>query len=243
MSKKYGIITGASRGIGRAIAEKMASEGVSLALCCRKNRSLLNDFAKELRRKYDVEIHTYTADVGDPASVEAMAGEIGRIFPQTDYLVNNAGISFIGLLTDMSNEDWNRMISVNLSSLFYTSKAFLPSMIHRKTGSILNISSMWGTSGASCEVAYSASKGGVNLFTKALAKELAPSGIRVNAIAPGCVDTDMNAVFSPEEKIELCEEIPVGRFAEPEEIAEAAWSLMNLSYVTGQVLGADGGFL
>ena len=122
-------------------------------------------------------------------------------------------------------------------------KAILPSMIHQKSGSILNVSSMWGTSGASCEAAYSASKGGVNLLTNAMAKELAPSGIRVNAIAPGCVDTDMNASFSEEEKKDLCEEIPIGRFAEPSEIAEAAWSLMNLSYVTGQVLGADGGFI
>ena len=243
MGEKCGIVTGASRGIGRAIAEKMASEKVNLALCCEKNTDVLNELAKELRRRYEVTVYTYQTDIGDPDSVKQMTADILRHFSQVDYLVNNAGVSYVGLLTDMSTEQWNRLISVNLSGIFYMMKAILPSMIHQKSGSILNVSSMWGTSGASCEAAYSASKGGVNLLTNAMAKELAPSGIRVNAIAPGCVDTDMNAIFSEEEKKDLCEEIPIGRFAEPSEIAEAAWSLMNLSYVTGQVLGADGGFI
>lgn len=243
MGEKYGIVTGASRGIGRAIAEKMASEKVNLALCCEKNTDALNELAKELRRRYEVTVYTYQTDIGDPDSVKQMTDDILRHFSQVDYLVNNAGVSYVGLLTDMSVEQWNRLISVNLSGIFFMMKAILPSMIHQKSGSILNVSSMWGTSGASCEAAYSASKGGVNLLTNAMAKELAPSGIRVNAIAPGCVDTDMNAFFSEEEKKDLCEEIPIGRFAEPSEIAEAAWSLMNLSYVTGQVLGADGGFI
>lgn len=243
MTDKYGIVTGASRGIGRAIAERMATEKVNLALCCEKNIDSLNDLAKELRRRYQITVYTYQTDVGDPASVKRMADDIREHFSQVDYLVNNAGISYVGLLTDMSADEWNRLISINLSGIFYMMKAFLPSMIHRKSGSILNVSSMWGTAGASCEAAYSASKGGVNLLTKAMAKELAPSGITVNAIAPGCVDTDMNSIFSEEEKKDLCEEIPIGRFAEPAEIAEAAWSLMNLSYVTGQILGADGGFL
>lgn len=240
---KYGIITGASRGIGHSIALKMASNGVSLALCCQKNTDSLQSFANELHDKYGVEVITFQADVGDPGSVQAMADKVMNLFPHIDYIVNNAGISIVGLITDMSVEDWNRIISVNLSSVFYMTKAFVSSMIHEKNGSILNISSMWGTAGASCEVAYSATKGGVNLFTKALAKELAPSGIRVNAIAPGCVDTDMNAIFSEEEKRDLCDEIPLGRFASPDEIADAAWALMNLSYVTGQILGADGAFI
>lgn len=243
MSKRYAVITGASRGIGRAIALRLAAENIDLAICCEKNTGRLEELSDTLRQKYGINVLTYTTDVGDSDSVNAMAEDVLAHYSHVDYLVNNAGISYIGLLTDMSADEWNRLISVNLSSVFYTSKAFLPQMIHRKSGSILNISSMWGTSGASCEVAYSASKGGVNLFTKALAKELAPSGIRVNAIAPGCVDTDMNSCFTAEEKSELCDEIPIGRFAAPSEIAEAAWSLMNLTYVTGQVLGADGGFL
>lgn len=242
-SPKYGIVTGASRGIGHSIAIKMASNGINLALCCQNNIDSLRSFASDLHNEYGVEIIVFQTDIGNPDSVQAMADEILRTFPHIDYIVNNAGISIIGLITDMSVEDWNRIVSVNLSSVFYMTKAFVPSMIHEKNGSILNISSMWGTSGASCEVAYSATKGGVNLFTKALAKELAPSGIRVNAIAPGCVDTDMNACFSDKEKRDLCDEIPLGRFASPEEIADAAWSIMNLSYVTGQILGADGAFI
>lgn len=239
----YGVVTGASRGIGRAVATEMASNGVNLALCCRKSIQELHFFASDLQKKYGISVLVFQTDVGNPDSVQAMADEVLDSFPRIDYMVNNAGISVVGLITDMSIEEWNRLISVNLSSLFYMTKAFVPAMIHEKSGSILNVSSMWGTAGASCEVAYSASKGGVNLFTKALAKELAPSGIRVNAVAPGCVDTDMNACFSREEKRDLCDEIPLGRFASPEEIADAAWSLMNLSYVTGQILGADGAFL
>lgn len=243
MKAKYGIITGASRGIGRAVAEKMAGEHINLALCCEKNINKLNELAEALKNNFHIEVLTYQTDVGDPDSVRTMARDIKSHFPRTDYLVNNAGISYIGLLTDMSNEQWERMLSVNLSSVFYLMKEFVPGMVHEKNGSILNISSMWGTAGASCEAAYSATKGGVNLLTRAMAKELAPSGIRVNAIAPGCVDTDMNAVFSESEKKDLCEEIPLGRFATTDEIADAAWALMNLSYVTGQILGADGGFL
>lgn len=243
MNAKYGIVTGASRGIGRAIAEKMASEHVNLALCCEKNIEKLNDLSEYLRNKFQIEVLTYQTDVGSLKSIGIMADDIKRRFPRIDYLVNNAGISYVGLLTDMTPEQWERMLSVNLSSVFYMMKEFVPGMVHEKSGSILNISSMWGSAGASCEAAYSATKGGVNLLTRAMAKELAPSDIRVNAIAPGCVDTDMNAIFSEQEKKDLCEEIPLGRFATAQEMAEAAWALMNLSYVTGQILGADGGFL
>lgn len=243
MKAKYAVITGASRGIGRAIARKMASEHINLALCCEKNIEKLNAFSEALKNSFQIDVLTYQTDVGSPDSISAMADDIKVHFPHIDYLVNNAGISYVGLLTDMTSAQWERMLSVNLSSVFYMMKEFVPGMVHEKSGSILNISSMWGTAGASCEAAYSATKGGVNLLTRAMAKELAPSGIRVNAIAPGCVDTDMNAVFSEGEKKDLCEEIPLGRFATTDEIADAAWALMNLSYVTGQILGADGGFL
>lgn len=243
MAQKYAVITGASRGIGRAAAIRFASEHVNLALCCRQNIQALSQLADELRDAYGIKVLSIQTDVGDHGSVEDLGRTVLNAFPQVDYLINNAGISYVGLITDMSYDEWNRIMAVNLSSLFYTTRAFVPSMIHRKSGSIINISSMWGTAGASCEVAYSATKGGVDLYTKALAKELAPSGIRVNAVAPGCVDTDMNACFSEDEKAALAEDIPVGRFATPDEIAGCIWSLGNMPYVTGQILGADGAFL
>ena len=168
--------------------------------------------------------------------------EVGRIFDQIemsgsglDVLINNAGIAWMGLLTDMSIEEWNRMISTNLSSAFYCCRAALPYMIHQKAGRIINISSMWGTVGASCEVAYSATKSGLNGLTRALAKELAPSNIQVNAIACGVIDTVMNDLLDAEEKAAIAEEIPAGRFGTPEEVALLAWQLANApAYLTGR---------
>ena len=161
-----------------------------------------------------------------------------------DVLINNAGISHIGLLQDMSIDEWNNVINTNLTSVFSCCKYAIPYMVAQKQGKIINISSMWGVSGASCEVAYSASKGGVNLFTKALAKELAPSNIQVNAIACGVIDTRMNACFDDEERTELENEIPAGRFAAPEEVAEMILKLVEApDYLTGQVITFDGGYL
>ena len=160
-----------------------------------------------------------------------------------DILINNAGISHVGLLTDMSLEEWNRVLQVNLTSMFCCCKHAIPPMVHEKSGRILNISSVWGNVGASCEVAYSASKGGVNGFTRALAKELGPSGITVNAIACGVIDTRMNRCFSEDERRQISEEIPVGRFGLPQEAASLALSLVNApDYLTGQVITLDGGW-
>ena len=165
-------------------------------------------------------------------------------FGGIDVLINNAGIASIGLLTDMDIEDWNRILSTNLTSVFSTCRCAVPCMVHNKQGKIINISSVWGIVGASCEVAYSACKGGVNAFTRALAKELAPSNIQVNAIACGVIDTDMNACFSPEERRELEDEIPAGRYGTPEDVAELAFSLAaGHSYLTGQVITLDGGWI
>jgi 3-oxoacyl-[acyl-carrier protein] reductase len=242
--KKTAIITGASRGIGRAIASLLASEGYHLALFCHNNIEMLNSFATELRDTYKVEVYTYVGDISDcgftiPACQDALS-KLGHV----DVLVNNAGIAKIGLLTDMSIDEWDQMLGTNLTPLFYTAKALVPSMVNKKSGNIINISSMWGTVGASCEVAYSATKGGINSFTKALAKELAPNGIAVNAVACGVVDTDMNGMLSEEEKAELAEEIPVGHFASPEEIAATVLSIIKApSYMTGQVIGVDGGYI
>lgn len=242
--KKTALITGASRGIGKAIARALASEGYHLALFCHSNIEMLRDLAQELTEEYKVEVYTYCGNIADfeftVTSCEDALDKLGRI----DVLINNAGKASIGLLTDMTAMDWNSMLGTNLSSLFYTAKAIVPSMIRHKSGNIINISSMWGSVGASCEVAYSATKGGMNAFTKALAKELAPNGVAVNAIACGVVDTDMNGMLSPEEKAELAEEIPVGKFCTPDEIAEVVLGIIKApSYMTGQIIGVDGGYI
>lgn len=161
-----------------------------------------------------------------------------------DVLINNAGVSYIGLLTDMSNSEWEHIIQTNLSSVFYCCRHAIPPMVARKSGKIINVSSMWGTSGASCEAAYSASKAGVNGLTKALAKELAPSNIQVNAVACGVIDTAMNQRLTIEERKDLEEEIPMGRFGTTDEVASIIWDIANASpYMTGQVIGIDGGYL
>lgn len=173
-----------------------------------------------------------------------MFEEICALGESIDILINNAGISHIGLLQDMSIEEWNQVLNTNLTSAFSCSKYAIPDMITRKQGKIINISSVWGCSGASCEVAYSASKGGLNLFTQALAKELAPSNIQVNAIACGCIDTQMNACFSEEERATLTDEIPAGRFGMPEEVASLVLTLAEGNeYLTGQIITLDGGWI
>ena len=179
----------------------------------------------------------------DYDETEQVLNEIIGAFETPDVLVNNAGIAHIGVLQDMSVEEWNRIIGVNLSSCFYTVHAFLPGMIRRGSGHIINISSMWGVSGASCEVAYSAAKGGVNAFTKALAKEVAPSGIYVNAIACGVIDTEMNRGLTEEERAALVDAIPLGRFGTPEDVAGIVKNILSSTYMTGQIIGVDGGFL
>ena len=180
----------------------------------------------------------------DYAYVERLFSEISAVFGGVDILINNAGISHIGLLSDMDIAAWNRILGTNLTSVFFTCKLAIPYMLQRKSGKIINISSVWGSVGASCEVAYSASKGGVNAFTRALAKELAPSNIQVNAIACGMIDTRMNDCFSEEERLALAEEIPSGRFGTPEEVAALALQLCTANdYLTGQIITLDGGWI
>jgi 3-oxoacyl-[acyl-carrier protein] reductase len=237
------LITGASRGIGEAIAYTFAEAGYRLAICCCKSADQLTETAEAIRREYHTEVLTYVGNVGDFAFVQEMARQVIDRFGQVDVLVNNAGISHIGLLSDMTIEEWNTMISVNLTSVFSTCKCIVPSMVKRQSGKIINISSVWGNVGASCEVAYSSCKGGMNAFTKALGKELAPSNIQVNAIACGCIDTSMNRCFSREEIDTLCEEIPAGRFGQPREVAMLALQLAaGNDYLTGQVITLDGGW-
>ena len=239
MSEKYALITGASRGIGEAIARRFAREGYHLYLTCSNSYNALLTLSKELSQAYNVPCQAFQTDMGDFAQVEELFSHI----PTLDVLVNNAGIAHMGLLMDMSREDWQHIMDVNLNSCFYTAKFSIPLFLQKHSGCILNISSVWGNVGASAEVAYSASKAGVNGFTKALAKELAPSHITVNAIACGVIDTSMNQCFSPGEIQELIDEIPADRLGKASEIAEIALQLVNTpDYMTGQIITVDGGW-
>ena len=199
---------------------------------------------KKKWRRSGAECLAVQADVGNPEDCKRLFQEIGSRFGHIDVLVNNAGISIIGLLQYLSFESWNRIVSANLSSVFHCAKLAIPGMIHNHSGKIINISSVWGVCGASCEAAYSATKGGVNGLTMALAKELAPSGIQVNAIACGAIDTEMNGFLSEEEHEMLLDEIPAGRMGKPEEVADLVLKLVEApDYLTGQVIKMDGGWI
>lgn len=242
--KQTALITGASRGIGAALAETFARAGYRLTLCCQHSEEKLMTLASRLQEQYHTTVLVRIGDVGDYAFVKAMVDETLEAFGAIDVLINNAGISYIGLLTDMSIEDWNRIVATNLTSVFSTCRCVVPSMVHNKRGRIINISSVWGNVGASCEVAYSACKGGINSFTRALGKELAPSQITVNAIACGVIDTDMNRCFSEEERADLIAEIPAERMGRPEEVAELALSIASgHAYLNGQIITLDGGWI
>ncbi len=233
------LITGASRGIGRAIACEFAKQGYDLILTCLTNIDMLQQLADELTGTYPISCRTYQADMSNYDEVKTIFEDIEQI----DVLVNNAGISYVGLLSDMTPKEWHSVMHTNLDACFYTSKHAIPLMLHHHRGKIINISSVWGNVGASMEVAYSASKGGLNTFTKALAKELAPSGIQVNAIACGLIDTDMNKCFSPEDIEAVKAEIPADRLGTVEEVASLAAQLAEApEYLTGQIITIDGGW-
>lgn len=237
--RKSALITGASGGIGQEIAKTMAANQYDLHLLCQNNINALRKLSEELMNKYNITCFLYQGDVSDYAFVDSVFAAISHL----DVLINNAGISYVGLLSDMTPKEWERVMTVNLGSVFYFSKRAIPFMLQKKDGCIVNISSVWGNCGASMEVAYSASKGGVNAFTKALAKELAPSNIRVNAVACGFIDTPMNAHLSEEEKNVLIEEIPADRIGTPAEVADVVYQLtQSPSYLTGQIITLDGGW-
>ena len=243
MNKKSVLVTGSSRGIGRACAIAFAKAGYHVFINCRQNIALLHSLQDEILSCGGT-CTLLPGDVGDPSQVKSMFCQIEKETGGIDILVNNAGIAWFGLLTDMTDEDWSSLLQTNLSSVFYCCRAAIPHMVSVKWGRIINISSMWGTAGASCEAAYSATKSGIHGLTKALAKELAPSNIQVNAIACGVIDTEMNARLNEEERAALAEEIPSGRFSSPEEVAELVLLLCSSpSYMTGQIIGMDGGFI
>lgn len=242
IGNKTVLVTGASRGIGKEIARQFAIEGYNVAIMCKSSAIELNSTLKELQEltpcvmalKYDLAKYE-NADL----AVRKIQDEFGFI----DVLVNNAGVSYIGLFNTMRPIQWQSIMKNNMDTVFNTTHCVLPNMIKNHKGCIINISSMWGLIGASCEAVYSASKGAVNAFTKALAKELAPSNIRVNAIACGAIDTSMNAHLTGEERKALEDEIPLGRFGTVDEVANMAVYLAsdNSKYITGQIIGVNGG--
>ncbi|MBR6452803.1 MAG: SDR family oxidoreductase [Lachnospiraceae bacterium] len=239
MRRRVAAVTGASRGIGAAVATRLAQDGYDLILTCRIREEELNARAQKLRSLYHISCTTFCGDLSDPALCRKVFEEADEL----DVLVNNAGVAGYGLLTDLTEEAWQDMVGTNLTAPLFLAKHAIP-LLMKKQGCIINISSVWGGAGASMEVAYSATKGGLNAMTKALAKELAPSGVRVNAIACGWIDTDMNARFSEEERQDAIDRIPAGRTGQPEDVAEAVLMLVNgNSYLTGQVIGLDGGWV
>lgn len=243
MARKVVLITGASRGIGKAIAVKFAKKGYHVVINCVHNEDRLLQTKKEIE-SYQVSCLAYLGDMGDMEHCQKLFSLIKKHFGTLDVLVNNAGVSYIGLLQDMSSSDWDRIIHTNLTSVFNCCKLAIPGMLAQKHGKIINISSVWGTVGASCEVAYSATKGGIDAFTKALAKELAPSNIQVNAVACGAIDTEMNQFLEEDDLISLIEEIPTGRLGNASEVADLVYHLgYKNSYLTGQIIGLDGGWI
>lgn len=243
---KTAVITGASGGIGSAAALAFAQDGYNVALQYNKNRDRAFALAEKIEKAFNVSALPVQADVSSSQAVGRMFGEIEKFFGRTDVLVNNAGIAQQRLFTDITDEEWKKMLGTNLDGVFYCSREVLKRfMIKTHSGVILNISSMWGQVGASCEVHYSAAKAGVVGLTKALAKEVGLSGIRVNCIAPGVVMTDMMKSFDEQTINELREETPLNTLGTPEDIAQAAVFLCSdkAKFITGQVLGINGGFV
>lgn len=238
--RKKALITGGSRGIGEAAARVLAREGYDLFLVCKSSEEKIKNIKSQLEETYNICCETAICDVSDPAEVETMIKQAGEIH----VLINNAAISYVGLLTDMTLEQWHQLMDTNLNALFYICRLVVPQMVHRREGKIINVSSVWGNVGASMEVAYSTAKGGVNSFTRALAKELAPSGVQVNGIAFGVIDTDMNACFTREDMEALREEIPADRIGSAMEAGEMIKQIINApSYLTGQIITMDGGWI
>ena len=237
------LITGASSGIGAATAIAFAKPNNRLILVSRKNREGLKKIEDEGRER-GAEVLSILADVSDYEACKLLVQQAVERFGTIDLLVNDAGVSHIGLFQDMTPDEWQHIMNVNIGSVMNLCHLVIPSMVHRHHGRIINISSVWGNVGASCEAVYSASKGAINSFTKALAKELAPSNIQVNAIAFGAIETPMNAWLSKEEAEALADEIPAGREGTKEEAAQMICMVADApDYLTGQILTMDGGWI
>lgn len=230
---KHVLITGGSRGIGAATVRAFVRAGYAVSFFYEKNAEAAEALAAQ----------TGAAAIRcDVADTQAVARAVAAL-PPVDVLVNNAGISHVGLISEITPEAWDRLFAVNVKGIYNTVRAVLPAMLQKQAGAIVNLSSMWGQAGASCEAAYSATKGAVIALTQALARELGPSGIRVNAVSPGVIDTEMNAQLSPADRAALAAETPLERLGTPEEVAEAIVYLAQAGFITGQNLPVNGGFL
>lgn len=243
--QKTVLVTGASRGIGRAIARCFAKQQLNIAVNYNQSRREAEELQAEIQAGGNPNILLCKADVSDRVQVEAMVKSVTERFGAVDILVNNAGIALQKLFTDTTAEEWGRMFDVHVNGMFHCTQAVLPQMIHRKSGCIVNLSSMWGVTGASCEVAYSSAKAAVIGFTKSLAKELAPSGITVNCVAPGAIETEMVTALGTDTIHLLEEEIPAGRLGTPEQVAGAVCFLASdaAAYITGETLNVNGGMV
>lgn len=238
------LVTGASRGIGAAIAQRFAAERMNVVIHYLQSHEAANETARLCMRS-GANVLTVSADITSREQMLRMQEKLAAKGMIPDIVVNNAGVAHYGLLSDVTEDDWDRLMNVNLKGMFLATQLFMPAMIAQRYGRIVNVSSVWGLSGASCEVVYSTTKGGVNAFTKALAKELAPSGVTVNAVAPGAVDTEMLAGLDSGEKTALEDEIPAGRLAQPDEIASLVYflALPESGYITGQIISPNGGWV
>lgn len=244
MAKKIALVTGASGGIGAACARALCEKGYTVLAHGNRSKESLDALINTLRSEgYDA--HAVICNLADADACRAMCKEILSLYHHVDALALCAGVSHTGLFTDMTDEQWHTVMDVNVSGAFYLIRALAPGMVSRRSGAIVTISSMWGRVGASCEVAYSASKAALIGMTRALAKELGPSGVRVNCIAPGVIDTKMMDEHSEESKAILAEETPLGRLGTPQDVARACCFLLGdeASFITGQVLGVDGGYI
>ena len=240
MSKTV-IVTGGSRGIGAAIVSLLAKENYNIIL----NYNKSEEIAKKIKEEFTIQgknVEIFKADVSKREEVKELVKFAIEKFGNIDVLINNAGISQTKLFTDITDEDWNNMLNVNLNSVFYMTQEVLPYMINKKEGCIINISSIWGMCGASCEVHYSVAKAGIDAMTKSLAKELGPSNIRINSIAPGIINTDMNKYLTEKELEEIKEEIPLGKIGETSAISKCVKWLIEDDYTTGQIIAINGGW-
>ena len=236
------IVTGGSRGIGEAIVKELARSGYQVVLNYHQSEEKAKQIQNELQKENGC-VEIFKADVSKREEVKKLVDFAKQKFNKIDVLVNNAGIDQIKPFMDLTDEDWNQMLQVNLNSVFYCTQEVLENMIHHQSGCIINISSIWGITGASCEVHYSTAKAGVDGMTKALAKELGPSHIRVNSIAPGMIVTDMNQQFQENEIEAIKKEIPLERLGRPEEIAKCVKWLVEDTYTTGQIISPNGGWV